>query len=626
MLKNIISTIVLAAAAVVPAGAAVINYSYYHGTEETGVWGTGKAETYNVCILVNDPSLVGKKVTAITVPVNPEATLSNCKAFLTKGLNGLGSSASFDIASVDFTPADSLTKVTLTEPYIIEGAFYAGVSLKVAKATTENDKNPILLAAGEEAVANALFLSSSRTYKKWSTPASLEGLILPVSVEIEGDFPADALGVMSLPKSMVKVGTPSTINVAVVNHGTSTVKNIDYKYEIAGQTVEKHLDLEKEISGEFFGTTGEIAVEVPAIDQLGTYTGTLTITKLNGLDNGDSAASATSSVRVMEEVPVLRVVEEEYTGTWCGWCPRGWMGMEILNEEFPDNYVALSYHNGDVMQFTDVYPTEVTGFPHAVLNRKMEVDPYFGTSSGTPMGIAQDVKKLLQNEIPANIKVEATLSDDCSKIDATATVTFLGDYEENPYRLSYAVTADGLNRKGCSKPDDPTYAALWAQHSYFVGETGYGPEMDMFVNGQEYMFLDFNDVVIGTAPYKGVTDALPASATDLQTVDHSYSFNTADMVSIYEECPGEKLIQDYNKLNIVALLLDSRTNEIVNAGKAKVANPSGLGSVVADYGTIVATEYFDLSGRRLENPAQGICIARDRYDNGAVRSRKILVK
>lgn len=59
---------------------------------------------------------------------------------------------------------------------------------------------------------------------------------------------------------------------------------------------------------------------------------------------------------------------EEFTGTWCGYCPRGAWFMDSLQDYMPNNVVEIAWHNADEMTIPNVEDTAegyfgVTGFP-----------------------------------------------------------------------------------------------------------------------------------------------------------------------------------------------------------------------------------------------------------------------
>lgn len=88
-----------------------------------------------------------------------------------------------------------------------------------------------------------------------------------------------------------------------------------------------------------------------------------------------SVTSATKEI-IVNPVPIefkKRVLVEDYTGTWCGWCPRISYALEKLEKETNDA-VIVAAHQGDPMQFNKISSLmsnfNVTGFPTGIINRE----------------------------------------------------------------------------------------------------------------------------------------------------------------------------------------------------------------------------------------------------------------
>lgn len=620
MKKTIFSILSLLALALCANAQSTINYGYYHGSEDTGPWGTGKAETYNIAIHVNDASLVGKSVKSLIVPVVPEATAATSyTAFLTRELKVSAGKAVADIASVEFEPNGEWTKVTLAEPYVIEeGGFYAGYSFKVSSVADAVNEEPVLLMVGGS--SEGFYLATSRTYRKWVNFTGTLDANSPLQLEIEGDFKANSCSPVALPDKKVKELDGFTLNATIGNHGTEAVKNFVavFSMERDGKSVdfEYPYTLPEPLSADFYGNTADVTFEVPAgIFEKGTYNGTLEIREVNGVPNPEASLKASNTVQMMTVVPFKRPLMEEFTGTWCGYCPRGWVAMRVLNEKYPDRFIAVSYHNGDAMQIhagssTDPYPLPVSGFPYANFDRVHPTDPYFGDGNAS-MGVESLWKTLCDGDTPANIEVEAVLTANNS-ISATAKVTFVRDLAEVPYRVAYMVTADGLTGE----------TSNWIQHSYFSGAAGYGPEMDQFTQGESSQKLDFDDVIIANTDYNGIVGSLPETVTEGKELTHSCEFALETMVSNYGD--KEYLVQDKNRLNVVALVVNTTTGEVVNAAKCRVSNPTGISVTENANRKVKSTDYFDLSGRKLSSaPARGMYIKSVVYSDGTKSVRKI---
>jgi thiol-disulfide isomerase/thioredoxin len=80
------------------------------------------------------------------------------------------------------------------------------------------------------------------------------------------------------------------------------------------------------------------------------------------------AANLTASQRV--------VVAEDFTGTWCQYCPAAANGLEQLHEETGDSLLVLAYHYGDPYQTTETYnrilsyqsDPDLWGFPTVIFD------------------------------------------------------------------------------------------------------------------------------------------------------------------------------------------------------------------------------------------------------------------
>jgi hypothetical protein len=75
---------------------------------------------------------------------------------------------------------------------------------------------------------------------------------------------------------------------------------------------------------------------------------------------------------------------------------------------------------------------------------------------------------------------------------------------------------------------------------------------------------------------------------------------------------------------VVVLLIDGSTGAILNANKAAVLaqEPASIGETLAD-DAIVAEQYYDLSGRRVSQPTNGIYVRRATTASGHVISTKV---
>lgn len=593
-------------------------YGVYTGSGTLKGMGTLKAETYDVAMLLNDPSLVGMRITGINVPLNSAATVTDCKAWLTKQLTLENSTNAPDITSIDFTPEGKWVEVTFAEPYTItEEGVYAGYSLTVPSVDTDNandpNKVPIMCIASED--LGNLYMHTSRSVRKWrnlpETAYYGTGAYAMV-VRLTGDNVKEHAAALLPPDELntyLAVGKKTTLTLPLENHGTAAISNIDYEMTIGGETIEKNVAVT--VKGGYFGSKANLKVEIPAQQTAGTYPVNITVKKLDGFDNEDAQPTTTFTMAYLSEFPKHKPLMEEYTGTWCQYCPRGMAGMEAMNELYPDDFVGVAFHNGDAMTITQLYPNDVNSFPNGYLDRVQNVNPFSG-SSGASLGIKDDWKRRQNIISPASIVLEAVWADDAqTKLQLTSKTTFVRDFGNSPYQLTYILTADGLKGEGKE----------WYQQNALSGDASAkaDPYLKYYANlPAVIMDIEFNDVAIQLSNSRGLAmeGTLPASVEGGKTYSHTYTFDIS----------SNSLVQDKTKLRPVVVLIDTRTGEAVNADKVSVGDSAdGIRQLENEQSTIANGAVYNLSGQRVSN---GIMTETVGVSKGVyiVNGKKIIIK
>lgn len=575
-------------------------YGVYTGSGTLKGMGTLKAETYDVALLLNDPSLVGMRITGINVPLNTAATVTDCKAWLTKQLTLESGKNVPDIASIDFTPEGKWVEVTFAEPYTItEEGVYAGYSLTVPSVDTDNandpNKVPIMCIASND--LGNLYMHTSRSVRKWrnlpETAYYGTGAYAMV-VRLTGDDVKEHAAALLPPDELntyLAVGKKTTLTLTLENHGTAAISNIDYEMTIGGETIEKHVNVT--VKGSYFGSKANLKVEIPAQQTAGTYPVSITVKKLDGVDNEDVQPTTTFTMAYLSEFPKHKPLMEEYTGTWCQYCPRGMAGMEAMNKLYPDDFVGVAFHNGDPMQVTALYPNDVNSFPNGYLDRVQNVNPFSG-SSGASLGIKDDWKRRQNIIAPASIELKAVWADEAqTKLEVTSTTTFVRDFKNSPYQLTYILTADGL--KGDTND--------WWQVNALSGdaEAKKDPYLAVFANqSSPIKNIEYNDVAIQLSNSRALAmeGTLPGSVEGGKGYEHKYVFDVTE----------NELVQDKTKLRPVVVLIDTTTGEAVNADKVGVSSETdGISEIPSDDELQRADgRSYDLQGRELNAARQAM--------------------
>jgi len=110
----------------------------------------------------------------------------------------------------------------------------------------------------------------------------------------------------------------------------------------------------------------------------GSNPATATISNVNGSSADSNPDDDIKTITISPVTPAINkvVVAEEATGTWCGWCPRGAVFMDLFSEKYDQFFVGIAVHNADPMT-VPIYDSGfgANGFPNAAIDRGTQVDP-----------------------------------------------------------------------------------------------------------------------------------------------------------------------------------------------------------------------------------------------------------
>lgn len=257
--------------------------------------------------------------------------------------------------------------------------------------------------------------------------------------------------------------------------------------------------------------------------------------------------SSDSSTLAAESYP-RRMVMEEATATWCGWCPQGIVAIDGLKRDFPDNFLAIAIHgNGDKMAYVDEYGLQVNSYPSAFLNRQ--------STSVSYSWLKRQIEKagLTTDKMVRIDSVTYVEADEAYKV---STTTRVANFLENAQlRLVYVVTEDSVGP--------------YKQTNNFAGES---EEMGGFENLPTKVEMLYSDVARFIYPgCNGLEGSVPSMLEACK--DYAYVAN----VSANFNC------DDYGKLQLTVMLYDAATNTIVNADRVALPKRTDLDKTLTIY-------------------------------------------
>lgn len=354
-----------------------------------------------------------------------------------------------------------------------------------------------------------------------------------------------------------------------------------------------------------------------------------------------------------ESLPVKRPLVEEYTGLWCSFCPRGFVALEELWEEYGEDFVAISYHYNDAMvpkNLVDNFPSYVTSYPASSIDRVSVFDPRSLTSS-YPRYKAKT----------ANAYVDVVLEwEDEAKtaLKATTTVKFIENIAGVNFKIAHILIADGL-----SNPS-------WLQNNAFANsfdKSLTGKWWDLFTKGSGYVSgLTFNMVAVYSDGTLGKGGIIPENVMAGEPIVYSSTIETSEVVNER----GMAFVAEsgsFEKVRMVSVLIDGNTGEVVNSNVSNYVkgateenpgeevdpgdgedeenpggeidpgdggdeeNPGGdeegetsyVGGVKAL--EILSVSYLDLNGCPVANPSDGLYLKVETLSDGSRRIHKVIL-
>lgn len=578
----------------------LITYSANTGTKKVKYFGTEKKESFDVAMLLADKYAKGKKIETIKVPFPKDAEISNVKIWMTKKLALANKKNVADVMSLDATMDDSTAIVKLATPYTIDSdTLYIGYSFDVVELT---EKTALPISLINEKGVQGLWVHSNRTYRAW-LDKSLYGCSA-MQVELSG-FNANDAYFDGFKDYYNQTNTTTPIKLTLLNRGYNGIKSIDYSYSVGDKKGSDRLTLDAPIPACLNAST-EFTITLPAIETKGKYPVSFSIDKVNGEANSE-VATANSTIAIYNKLPKHRPVMEEFTGTWCGNCARGWIGLEVMTRLHPD-FIALAYHSGDVMQVIDQkqflgFDTSNPSYPMANIDRVYtDIDPYYGEDM-TPFGIEELWNKRAEILAPASLETEAAFTPDGKDIKAKAILEFPeAANDADKYSVEFVLVTDGLHGEG----------QAWEQSNY-LEENEKGdypfPEADIFFAGSSSIpNMHYNDVVVATTRLREGLIKLPAKVEAEKAFSIEGTISEVDSIKNMANYP---VIQDSKNLRIVALLLNEK-GQIVNGAQAKVTGyeTTGIRNINTNAAEADVPAIYNLQGHRLQTMQKGLNIIR----------------
>ena len=573
--------------------------------------GTQAAETYHCASFYAGDNEVaaGKTIQAVRFNLL-SSNVKNVKVWIAASLPTTVDEANvIELVEVK-SPVTGVNEVTLPTPYTIgANGVYVGYTFTITKVAKQDDAYPIPVSGSD--LADALWLRTSSSVNSWTNMYGQGFGRLYLQLLLEGEFPyanAASVALANIGESVGVIGGTAPAYLPVTNMGTNSITSIDYTVTSDGVTgAEQHVDVASPIG---FGNTQVLTITVNADEEAGTKNKTLTITKVNGVANECDAEQTQFTVATVSRLADHVIAVEENTGTGCGWCPRGMVGMEKIRKAFGDKAVGIAIHryNSTDAMYISAY-SQVSfnnSAPACRVNRGEIIDPYTGSNGN----ILDDVDYALSIPAKAAISVTGEWSEDGKKVNATATIESLMPGQN--YKIEYVLVADGLSGTGSAWTQQNYYATNYtaAQLPSDLADFGSGGKL----GNSSLTGLTFNDVAIAVG--KSTQTTAPGTLALGEQVTNTYTLSLPTKTTLLNAIKKDKV-------TVVALLI-ANDKTIANAAKfllPEYVEPSGV-STVRMGDDVTPQQHYSLDGRQLQGQQKGLNIIR--MSDGSVK--KVMMK
>ena len=424
---------------------------------------------------------------------------------------------------------------------------------------------------------------------------------------------ADPVSVMAISRGGVLVGlndANAKASLMIDNQSRTPVTDIDYAIVVGSEESKTIHYTFKEALTRVYPQV--IEVEIPPAKEIGVSEVSVYIKNVNGTPNTYYNPYFTVQRTTLSKLEKRKVVMEEYTSMGCHWCPKAVAAIDHLAKHYPNDFIGIAVHDRDILSCPDYNALKYKnqGRPSVIVNRTFTDKAIIVDSPDAEEKFV--AKQNFINEqkkgAKALVEVKAVWDKERKNINVTTETTFRINDETNAYALAYVILANDL------------YDSNWWQANNYNGESGYKGirnEMDVFVNGSsDISGLHYHNVAVKTAGIdNGIAGSISTPIVVDKTQTHSYTFTNVG---------SDWKLKNKEKVQVCALLIDTKTNEIVNADKTSVLLNVDTG---IDNNSVDATQKqevarYNVNGELLVAPVKGINIVK--YNDGSVK--KVVVE
>jgi len=144
--------------------------------------------------------------------------------------------------------------------------------------------------------------------------------------------------------------------------------------------------------------------------------------------------------------PVVNVVVEEFTGTWCPFCPAGTDLLNTIVNNNTDNVFPIAIHYNDLYETQHITAYQdkfnISFYPSAMIDRSLSQQAY--PYIPLPANLWEsEVTERLAKQSPVIVEVQHTFDPVSREIQAMVSAEFV-DFAQGDFRFVLAITEDSI--------------------------------------------------------------------------------------------------------------------------------------------------------------------------------------
>ena len=335
-------------------------------------------------------------------------------------------------------------------------------------------------------------------------------------------------------------------SVEIRNLGTDAITSFEIELDYNGTQQTETVTGVNISSLDFYGVDFTGTVDLIS----GTNDATATISNVNGAgaDDDSNDDSKTISLNPLTPAPGKLVVGEEATGTWCGWCPRGAVGLLTMDAKYHGFFQGIAVHNGDTMT-NSIYDagigSYISGYPSGIVDRGADIDP---------SAFEGDFLERIVIPPSAFVTPGASYNSTTRELEVSISANFQQTATGN-YKVACVIVEDSVTGTS-SDFDQSNYYSFQSQNVALVSPNGF--DWQAAANPVPASLMQYDHVGRAISPSFGGLDNAYPDSTSIPGYIHSHSFSFV-LDSTW----------DVNQIHIVGMLIDPN-GRIDNAGAASI--------------------------------------------------------